>query len=288
MFYQQMPHTMAGVAQLGEHSICNRTVEGPNPSARPTILTQVRLQRRTTGKILLIVSKQRRERGNLKGRPKKAGTMLNPHDVTRDAILRQLYITHEKARSPKTSGLKITELAQALKPGGLKLQQVASNLDYLVQKGWVREVIEKRSFTTPRGTTQEAEKRTYKISDLGIDHLESASLYQRPPMSPHINISNIHGVTVVGDGNVVNTTFADLSRVLSDTKNAILAEPQLSEDSKLEAIADIDSLQAQLQKPSPDKTVVQKLWAGIEKAAAVGGVVECILKASELVQPLLK
>jgi hypothetical protein len=214
--------------------------------------------------------------------------MLNPHDATRDAILRQLYVTHEKARSPKTSGLKIMELAQTLKPSGIKLQEVASNLDYLVQKGWVREVIEKRSFTTPRGTTQEAEKRSYKISDLGIDHLEAASLYQRRPVTPHINVSNIHGVTVIGDGNVVNTTFADLSRVLADTKTTILAEPQLTEAKKLEAIADVDSLQAQLQKPNPDRTVVQKLWSGIEKTAALGGIAEFIFKASELITPLLK
>ena len=206
--------------------------------------------------------------------------MLNPHDATRDAILRQLYVTHEKARSPKTSGLKIMELAQTLKPSGIKLQEVASNLDYLVQKGWVREVIEKRS--------QEAEKRSYKISDLGIDHLEAASLYQRRPVTPHINVSNIHGVTVIGDGNVVNTTFADLSRVLADTKTAILAEPQLTEAKKLEAIADVDSLQAQLQKPNPDRTVVQKLWSGIEKTAALGGIAEFIFKASELITPLLK
>jgi hypothetical protein len=274
---------MAGVAQLGEHSICNRTVEGPSPSARPNILRQV-----------VFGGKLRREFGGasrgmeMKGKSNTVGTMLNPHDATRDAILRQLYVTHEKARSPKTSGLRIMELAQALKPAGLKLQEVASNLDYLVQKGWAREIIEKRSFTTPRGTTQEAEKRTYKISDLGIDHLEAASLYRRPSLSPHINISNIRGVTVVGDGNVVNTTFTDLSRVLSDVRDAILSEPQLSEDSRLDLIADVDSLQAQLQKPSPNKTVVQKLWSGIERAAAVGGVIEFVLKASELIEPLLK
>src|SRR5271155_5300324 len=122
--------------------------------------------------------------------------MSNPHDTVRDAILRHLYNVHSKARSPKSAGLKITELTKALKPQGLKLQAVASNLDYLVQKGWVREVIEKRTFTTPRGTAQQAEKRTYKISDSGIDRLEAASLYKAAPAGTHINISNIHGVTV--------------------------------------------------------------------------------------------
>ena len=214
--------------------------------------------------------------------------MSNPHDIARDFILRHLYLIHERARSPKTAGLKITDLARALKPKGLKLQEVASNLDYLVQKGWVREVVETRTFTTPRGTTQQAEKRSYKISDSGIDRIEAASMYQRSPVTTHINISNIQGVTVVGDGNVVNTTFADLSRALSDTKQAILAEPQISEDLRLETISDIDSLQAQLQKPKPDKSVIRTLWSSIEKTAAVGGAIEFIHKVAELIQPLLK
>lgn len=214
--------------------------------------------------------------------------MSNPNDVTRDAILRYLNLVHKKARSPKSAGLKISQLTQALKLQGFKQQEVGSNLDYLVQKGWVREVIDWRSFTTPKGTTQQAERRSYKISDSGIDRLESASMYERPPASPHINISSIHGVTVIGEGNIVNTTFTELSRTLTAARQAILAEPELSEEDKLGAAADIDSLQAQLQKPSPDKTVIQRLWSRIEQAAAVGGVVDLIRQASEYIAPLLK
>ena len=140
--------------------------------------------------------------------------MPNPNDIVRDAILRHLQSVHSKARSPKTAGVGIRELAQALKPKGYKLQEVASNLDYLVQKGWVRETVDKRTFTTLRGTAQVTEKRTYKISDSGIDRLEAASTYRRAEAHPGINITNVRGVTIVGDGNVVNTTFAELVRVL--------------------------------------------------------------------------
>ena len=78
--------------------------------------------------------------------------MSNPNDAVRDSILRYLHSVHVKARSPKTAGLGIRKLAQALKPRGFKLQEVASNLDYLVQKGWVRETVQQRTFTTLRGT----------------------------------------------------------------------------------------------------------------------------------------
>src|SRR5437667_8024900 len=105
--------------------------------------------------------------------------MANPNDAIRDAILRHLHGVHKKARSPKSAGLLVSELSRALKTKGYKQQEVASNLDYLVQKGWVREIVEHRSFTTKAGTTQSAERRTYKVSDSGIDRLEAASMYQR-------------------------------------------------------------------------------------------------------------
>lgn len=214
--------------------------------------------------------------------------MSNPNDIVRDAILRFLYSMHQKARSPKSAGLKISELTRALKTQGYKQQQVGSNLDYLVQKGWVREVVEMRSFRTPRGTMQQAEKRTYKVSDSGIDRLESASMYKHAPASTHINVSNVNGVTVIGDGNVVNTTFTGLSKILADTREAVLSEPTLSEEDKLSAVADIESLQSQLQKPKPDKTVIERLWSAIERLATVGGVAELIKMAHEHIGPLLK
>lgn len=214
--------------------------------------------------------------------------MTNPNDAVRDEILRYLYSVHQKARSPRSASLLISELVSGLKPKGLKQQALASNLDYLVQKGWVKEVVEERSFTTPRGTTQSAQRRTYKISDSGIDKLESASLYQRNSVTPHINITNVRGVTVVGDGNVVNTTFTDLSRILSELKQAVLQENTIPDNQKLSAAADIDGLQAQLQKPEPEKKVVKMLWDSVEKIAAVGGAVEFLHRAADLIQPLLK
>lgn len=213
--------------------------------------------------------------------------MPNPQDVIRDTILRHLNDVRLKSRSPKSAGRGIMRLVRDLKTQGLKQQEVASNLDYLVQKGWVREDIEHRSFTTSKGTTQTAEKRSYKISDIGVDRLESASTYRRPEIGSHVNITNIHGVTVVGEGNVVNVTFTELARVLNEIGNAISATPELDDQQKLNIISDIESLQAQLQKPEPNRSIVRALWKGIEGFATVGTVVELIQKARPLIAPLL-
>ena len=161
--------------------------------------------------------------------------MSNPNDIIRDAILRYLYRVHKKARSPKTAAQGIRDIAKGMKQFGYKLQEMASNLDYLIQKGWVREVVEQRTFTTERGTTQNSEKRSYKISDTGIDKLEAASVYQRASNESRINITNISGVTVVGDGNVVNTNFTDLSRTLDDLKQTVFASRSILGSGKLNA-----------------------------------------------------
>ena len=211
---------------------------------------------------------------------------MNPNDSIRDAILRELHSIHQNARGPKSASVGIRDLCARLKPKGYKQQEVANNLDYLVQKGWVREVKEARSFTTKYGTTQNSERLTYKISSEGIDHLEGASMYKKQ-IDSGINITNIHGVTVVGDGNVTNTTFADLARTLTQIRQEILSHRDIPDAEKLEAVSDLDTLQAQLQKPAPDKTISQRAWDSLGKLATVGTLVELFAQAAHLIKPLI-
>jgi hypothetical protein len=212
----------------------------------------------------------------------------NPDDHIRDAILRHLYEVHRKAKGPSSAGVGIRDLQSALKTShGYKQQEVGSNLDYLVQKGWVREVVKQRTFRTTGGTTQSAEQIKYKISDVGLDKLQKASLFQRTSVTAGINITNIHGVTVVGDGNVVNTSFTDLSRVLTELKTAVQANTTITDNQKLAVVADIDTLQAQLQKPEPNRSLIKTVWAGIEKAVTAAGLVELGHQVGELILPLI-
>lgn len=211
---------------------------------------------------------------------------MNPNDSVRDAILRELYAIHEKAKSPRSASVGVRELQALLRPRGFKQSEVASNLDYLIQKGWVRDVIEERSFVTPRGTRQPAQKVSYKISDVGIDKLEGASTYERPT-EPGINITTISGVTVVGDGNVVNTTFADASTALVELRRLILTAEAISEEDRLNAVADIDSLQGQLQRPNPRADIVRSLWGTIRAVATAGGFVNAAERVSEALGPLV-
>jgi peptidoglycan hydrolase-like protein with peptidoglycan-binding domain len=206
----------------------------------------------------------------------------------RDALLRHLHAVHSKAKSPKSAGQKISEIQKALKVLGYKQQVVASNLDYLIQKGWVREEIRERSFTTKRGTTIPSEGRSYKISDTGIEKLEAASTYQRSEIAPAVNITNIRGVTVVGEGNVVNASFTDVAPVLNELRTSVLASPAIADEQKLDVAADIDALQSQLQKPAPNRNVVTELWKEVATALPTAtGLVDLADKAAHLLRPLL-
>lgn len=212
--------------------------------------------------------------------------MTNPNDRIRDAILRHLYDVHERARGPKAVAIGIKKLQKAMKTLGIKQAEVNSNVDYLVQKGWVRRVVEERKYTTPGGTERSSQKISYKISDVGIDRLEAASTYQRAAALAGVNITNVHGVTVVGSGNVVNTEFTDLARLLDELEREVAGKETVDEADRLNALADLGTIQTQLSKPEPDVGIIQRAWSKVEAAAAVGGAVDLVRKIGALITGL--
>lgn len=205
---------------------------------------------------------------------------MNPNDVIRDQILRYLYDRHMKARGPKAISAKISEIQSEMKKLGYKQAQTTSNLDYLIQKEWIREVVTPRTFTTTRGTTRRTESKTYKISDIGIDKMEGASIYYRTLDQTGVNIVNVKGVTIVGDGNVVNAEFIDLSRFLKELEEGIIASSKLKDEEKLDLLADVGSLQSQIASPRPKRELIKRIWQGIEKVVTAAGFVELAAKIS--------
>lgn len=212
--------------------------------------------------------------------------MANPNDQKRDAMLRYLHTVHGKARGPQSVAVGIREIQAEMKKEKMKQGEVNSNLDYLLQKGWVALVEERKTYTTPRGTSQESIARKYKISDVGIDRLEGASTYQRSEHYSNINITNIKGVTVVGAGNVVNMRFADLAEVLNEIEKAIQIS-ELSEEEKLNAVSDIGTIQTQLSKPAPNDSIVKQAWQGVQTAVTGAGATDLLDKAVALISPFL-
>jgi hypothetical protein len=210
-------------------------------------------------------------------------------DEIRKTILKYLYDVHTKARGRKKTHVPISELKAGLKKLGLGEREIVSNLDFLIQSGWVNVDVEESEFKTPRGFIRKQTKEYYKISDSGIVFFDGPSVFQRVEKSiSGININNIQGVTVVGHQNiVVNTQHLDLYRNLSILSEVVRNSAQLSDEAKLNYVKDIETIKEQLSKPTPDKNIIKLAWEKLKPLATVSGIVTFFKQVAEFVGSLL-
>lgn len=210
---------------------------------------------------------------------------LNPNDQIRGEILQWLFETHSKSRSPKSASVKISVLTKAMKDKhGYKQAQVSSNLDYLVQEKFVVEQHKSRSFRTIAGAEYSSEEVTYKISSVGINRLEKASLYKAPPLGGNVNIGNVHGVVVVGDGNVVNSTYTEASSAIAELRRVIAESAETSAADKVAVLSDLDAMAIQMQKATPDVNILRMLWTSAKTLATVNGALTLVQHLDHLVK----
>jgi len=165
-------------------------------------------------------------------------------------------------------------------------QEVASNLDYLVQKGWVQKIVAPRAFTTKYGTTQSAERITYKISAEGIDRIEGESEFHRVDPFAGIKIENVGGVAFVGDGNVVRTQFAPVAQELEELRWAVNGS-DLADEDKLTVTTKIQTIELQLRRRQPDSGVIQRSWEAIKAVATVGTLADLVIRAGVALAPFI-
>jgi len=211
------------------------------------------------------------------------------NDEIRELILKELYQTHKNARSLKSSRESISELKQGLKEYGLIEKEIVSNLDFLIQSNWVKVEKEISEFKTPKGFIKKSEKEYFKLSDAGIIYFEGTSKFQRVEKSfAGINITNINGVTILGDGNtVVNTSYTELYKELSSLSEVIRKSNQLTDENKLNYIAEIETIKSQLMKPAPDKNIIKQAWEKLKPLATVSGIITFFEKAAGAIGALL-
>jgi hypothetical protein len=213
---------------------------------------------------------------------------MNANDDRRDKILRFMYERHQTARGITAIPIGILDLRREMKKRhGMKQPEVASNLDYLIQVGWVRPEVKSRSFVTGRGMVLDREQTKYKISEVGINHLEAASMFKKPQAASQVNITNVQGVTVVGDGNVVNAKYTEVSSALDELDQAIADSRQLTDEQRLDAAGDISSIRAQVAKKNPDPSTIRSAWEALKALPILGNAAEAVAKVGKLLSDLL-
>ena len=215
---------------------------------------------------------------------------MNPHDAVRMQILQYFYDRNAGAtslRGKNGSAVKIRDVKRELKAKcGLTQQNVISNLNYLLDRGWVRKH-EVQKTVIVKGGTIPSTATWYEISAFGIDKIEGGSEFEPKDRYEGINVTATGtNVITLGDGNVVNARFSDLREQLDDLKSRI-ASSALEEKQKFDVAVDIESIKDQLAKESPDKTTIGHLWSGIDRIARVCGTVDAVQKVWALIGPLL-
>jgi DNA-binding PadR family transcriptional regulator len=218
---------------------------------------------------------------------KKTKIMI-PDEQVREEILKFLYMVRNKARSLSSIATTITEIKKALKPLGITQNQIVKNLDFLVQNGWVIEVIEKRTYISPKGFEFPSEKKLYKLSDAGINYFEGPSKFTTTSRFSGINISNVSGIVILGNNNIVRSEYVDLFKKLDQLENAVKLNTQLTTEEKLSIQADIQVIKDQLIKVTPDKNIIQRAMESISFLGSIPGMTELFKMVSDLISNLFK
>jgi hypothetical protein len=221
-----------------------------------------------------------------------AGLTANPNDLIRRQILKYFYSRNDNSTSrfgKNGSAVKVSDVKRELKAQhGLIQQQVMANLTYLTGRGWIEIINESKSFTARGGTTMPSVVPYYAISAQGIEKIEGESEFQPRDRYAGINIrATGANVITMGDGNVVNVRNESLFQKLNELKERITDSDSVPEDTKLDAVVDIETLKTQLAKHDPDKQIVEHIWGRIAKVADVAGLAGFVITIEPIVRHLL-
>ncbi len=214
------------------------------------------------------------------------------NDHIREIILHYLYDRNQNAtsRRGKSTGaaVMISVMRADLKAShGLTGQEVHSNLTYLESQGWVEDRPVTKSVPTRTGGVIPSSTSYYIITAAGIDRIGGPSSFTRDRFEGIRIEATGQNIITLGDGNQVNARFEALGESLADLRSAIKKSDKLEETQKMDLVVDVDTLQSQLAKSTPDHNLISRLWEGINRAAAIAGLADVAAKVGSLLASLL-
>lgn len=212
------------------------------------------------------------------------------NDDIRGLMLRYFYDRNRNATSSmgkKGSAVKISDIKADLKAQHqLTQQEVQSNLTYLISQGWVEEKEVQKQIQAKGGTVIPSATKYYQISAAGIDKIEGPGEFTMPKFQG-INIhATGQNIITLGDGNQINSEFTDLGHALVELRNTI-TQSAVREDEKMSFVADIDTIESQLAKPKPNRTIIAAAWEAVRGAAAINGCTALVGKVAGLIAGFL-
>lgn len=112
-------------------------------------------------------------------------------------------------------------------------------------------------------------------------------MYKKPQAASQVNITNVQGVTIVGDGNIVNAKFTELSSALDELDQALADSRQLTDEQKLDAAGDISAIRAQVAKKNPKPSIIRGAWEGLKALPTLGNAADAIANVGKVLSTLL-
>ena len=178
---------------------------------------------------------------------------------------------------------------------GMNPSQARNVLQYLENKGFIKiEETDVAMLSQPEKVlaTQLQTKKFYRITALGEDFIENwkkeESIFRaKSEDNQSMNITNIGGVTVVGNNNIVNAKFGEVYDKLEALKKEILSSSHLSHEEKIGCSSDIETIQSQLAKPSPSKEIIKVAWSAIEKGVVLANFGDKIHEIAKFISEII-
>ena len=204
----------------------------------------------------------------LLAKKKEAKKPRSTNDEIRWRILRLLY--DERVESGSRTRYLWSELRKKVRTElGNTPSETTHNLEYLIQNGWIE--TETEPYTGPRSRTFGTERQLYNISAKAVDLFEEGSIFSSNPPVHELVISGDYNIVQVGPNTYAYARYQDLQSALLRLLQGVFLSEDLSPVQKFQAIADIKAIQAQLLKPEPEKTFLNKLKEGVSFLANMAG-----------------
>jgi hypothetical protein len=218
-----------------------------------------------------------------------------PESVRSDIEIRRIMLKYFYDRNAsatsmmgkKGSAVRTSDLKSQLKSlHGLSQQEVQRNLTYLLSQGWVEEKPIAKTFAPKGGSVVSSVTSYFVITAAGMDKIDGPGEFTMPHFQGIKIEATGQNIITLGDGNQVDAKFGEVGEALAQLRNAIVSAP-IPEKDKLTYAADIETIQSQLAKPEPNRSIIDAAWTGVKGAAAINGCTSLVSKVAALIGPFI-